>query len=229
MNPPSAPVALITGGSRGIGLASARKFLERGYRVAICGRRQDTLDAAEKALIRLGDVIAVAADVSDAKQAQGLVEAVLQGFGTLDVLVNNAGLVWVGEFAHQDYASMDELIDVNIKGVMFMARAVLPRMQARRSGVIINVSSGAGLTGFRDLVSYCTSKFGVVGFTESLGAEVRDYGIRVYGLCPGRVATDMQVQYSGARVGMTPEVVAKRLLELAGPKPRAKTGSCVTI
>lgn len=124
---------------------------------------------------------------------------------------------------------MGAVIDVNTKGVMYMARAVLPSMQARRSGVIINISSGAGLAGFRDLVSYCTSKFGVVGFTESLDTEVRDYGIRVDGLCPGRVATDMQVHYAGARIGMAPEIVAKRLLALAGPHPRAKTGTCVTI
>jgi len=229
MNTPPPPVALITGGSRGIGLATARAFLEHGYRVAICARRRETLDAAERRLAGLGDLLAVAADVSMAEQAQGLVEAVLSGFGTVDVLVNNAGIAWVGEFARQDYASMGAVIDVNIKGVLYMARAVLPVMQARRSGVIINVSSGAGLAGFRDLVSYCTSKFGVVGFTESLDAEVRECGIRVYGLCPGRVATDMQVQYAGARIGMAPEAVAKRLLALAGPKPRAKTGTCVTL
>ena len=224
-----AKVALITGGSRGIGLATVREFLEHGYRVAICGRRRETLDAAERQLARLGDLLAVAADVSNAAQAQGLVEVVLGAFGSVDVLVNNAGIVWVGEFAQQDYQSMDAVIDVNIKGVMHTTRGVLPVMQARRSGVIINVSSGAGLSGFRDLVSYCTSKFGVVGFTESLHLEVRDYGIRVYGLCPGRVATDMQVQYSGTRVGMAPEAIATRLLELAGPRPRAKPGTCVTM
>ncbi len=229
MNTSPPPVALITGGSRGIGLATARAFLEHGYRVAICGRRRDTLDAVERRLAGLGDLLAVAADVSIAEQAQGLVEAVLTRFGSVDLLVNNAGIVWVGEFARQDYESMGAVIDVNIKGVMYAARAVLPGMQARRSGVIINVSSGAGLAGFCDLVSYCTSKFGVVGFTESLDTEVRDFGIRVYGLCPGRVATDMQVQYAGARIGMAPEVVARRLLELAGPRPRANTGSCVTM
>ena len=68
-----------------------------------------------------------------------------------------------------------------------------------------------------------------MGFTESLAAEVKDYGIRVYGLCPGRVATDMQVQYAGSRIGMAPEVVARRLLQLSGPRPRARTGTCVTI
>ena len=229
MNTSHPPVALITGGSRGIGLATARVFLEQGYRVAICGRRRDTLDAAEHELAALGEVLAVAADVCHVDQVQGLVEAVLTRFGPIDVLVNNAGIVWVGEFAQQDYASIEAVIDVNIKGVMYPARAVLPGMLVRRRGVIINVSSGAGLAGFRELVSYCTSKFGVVGFTESLDQELRAHGIRVYGLCPGRVATDMQVQYSGARIGLAPDAIARRLLELAGPQPRATTGTCVTV
>ena len=197
--------------------------------MAICGRRQATLDVVKRELGPRGELLAAAADVSDAQQVQGLVETVLNRFGCVDVLVNNAGILWVGEFAEQDHASMGAVIDVNIKGVMYVTRAVLPSMQARASGVIVNVSSGAGLTGFRDLVSYCTSKFGVVGFTQSLDRELRDHGIRVYGLCPGRVATDMQVQYSRARIGMPPETIAKRLLELAGPRPRAKTGACVTM
>ena len=222
-------MVLITGGSRGIGLATARAFLEQGYRAAICGQRRDALDAAQRELSGFGEVLPVVADVSAAAQAQDLVEAVVSRFGILDVLVNNAGILWVGEFAEEDYESMDRLIDVNVKGVRYVARAALPVMRERRSGVIINVSSGAGLTGFPDLVSYCTSKFAVVGFTESLAAEVKDQGIRVYGLCPGRVATDMQVQYSGARTGMAPEVVARRLLALAGSRPRAKSGSCVTL
>jgi 3-oxoacyl-[acyl-carrier protein] reductase len=108
---------------------------------------------------------------------------------------------------------------------MLVTRATLPIM-LEHGGVIVNVASGAGLSGFPDLVSYCASKFGVVGFTESLHREVGSAGVRVYGLCPGKVATDMQVLYSGARVGMAPEKVAERILRLAGAHPGARPGRC---
>jgi 3-oxoacyl-[acyl-carrier protein] reductase len=102
-------------------------------------------------------------------------------------------------------------------------------MLQQRQGIIINVSSGAGLTGFSELVTYCASKFAVVGFTESLDQEVGRYGIRVYGICPGRVATDMQKQYSGRKIGMPPEQVAAAILKLAGPHPTIGTGRCLTV
>ena len=102
-------------------------------------------------------------------------------------------------------------------------------MLARGSGVIINIASGAGLTGFAELASYCASKFAVVGFTESLAQEVAAQGIRVYAVCPGRVDTDMQREYSGRRMGMPPERVAEKILALAGPRPPIRSGRCLEI
>jgi 3-oxoacyl-[acyl-carrier protein] reductase len=116
-----------------------------------------------------------------------------------------------------------------VKGVLYTTRAVLPHMLEHGSGVIINISSGAGLSGFAGITTYSASKFAVVGFTEALDHEVRDRGIKVYGLCPGRVATDMQQAYAGKKIGMPPEQVAKRIVELAGTRPRARTGTCVTL
>jgi 3-oxoacyl-[acyl-carrier protein] reductase len=147
--------------------------------------------------------------------------------GPADVLVNNAGISYVGPFAKEPAESISAVVDVNLKGVMYMTRAVLPAMLARREGVIVNVSSGAGLSGFPDIVSYCATKFGVVGFSEALDEEVRGSGVCVYALCPGAVATDMQVQYSGAKVGMAPEKVARRMLELAMMKPGLRRQRCV--
>jgi 3-oxoacyl-[acyl-carrier protein] reductase len=218
---------VVTGGSRGIGLATARAFLKGGARVAICAMDQERLQQARRDLAGLGQVYAAAADVRDPIQVEAFVGRAGEELGPVDVLVNNAGLVWAGSFTEQPYESMGDVIDVNLKGLMYMTRAVLPSMIERASGVIVNVSSGAGLSGFADIVSYCASKFGVVGFTESLDQEVSGRGVRVYGICPGRVATDMQVQYSGQRVGMPPERVAERILELAGSKGR--TGKCVTL
>jgi 3-oxoacyl-[acyl-carrier protein] reductase len=180
-------VALITGGSRGIGFATAQAFLERGARVAICGKDRETLTHAEGQLGRLGEVEAVPADVRDGQQVRNFVTQVRARFGRLDVLVNNAGRVWAGSFAEQPWEAIDEVVDVNVKGVLYATRAALPALLEQREGVIVNVSSGVGLTGFPEIVAYCASKFAVVGFTESLDQEVRGDGIGVHGLCPGRV------------------------------------------
>jgi 3-oxoacyl-[acyl-carrier protein] reductase len=106
---------------------------------------------------------------------------------------------------------------------------VLPGMLARGRGVIINVASGAGLSGFEGLAVYCASKFAVVGFSESLDLEVHDHGIRVYAICPGSVQTAMLRQYATEARGMPPEVVAERIVALADPRAREPTGTCITI
>jgi 3-oxoacyl-[acyl-carrier protein] reductase len=206
---------IVTGGSRGIGFATAHAFLAAGARVAICARHPSRLKEAEARLGGRERLLARAADVSDPAQVLAFVEDATAALGPAQVLVNNAGIAYVGPFAKEPGESISATVDVNLKGVMYMTRAVLPAMMARRQGVIVNVSSGAGLSGFPDIVSYCASKFGVVGFSRALHEEVRGSGLRIYALCPGAVATDLQVQYSGAKVGMAPEKVARRILELA--------------
>ena len=222
-------VIVITGGSRGIGFVTAQAFLEKGAKVAFCARNPATLSAAEQQLKRYGELKADLVDVRDGAKCEAFIGKGGDRFGRTDVLVNNAGRAYSGELAQQSRASIDEIIDVNIKGVLYMTHAVLPLMQAQRSGVIINVSSGAGLSGFAGLVSYCTSKFGVVGFGESLAQEVDRYGIRVYTICPGRVATDMQQEVSGRKVGMPPEKVAGKILQLAGSKPPIASGKYLVV
>lgn len=226
---PTFQTVFITGGSRGIGYATARAFLARGARVAICARDSAQLAAAQRALERHGEVLTLAADVRDAPGLARGIDAIGAQLGHVDVLVNNAGLLWTGQFADQDFASMAAVIDTNVRGVLHATRAVLPRMLARAHGVIINVASGAGLSGFEGLAVYCASKFAVVGFTESLDLEVRDRGIRVYAICPGSVQTDMLRQYSSDARGMPPEVVAERIVGLADPGAREPTGTCITI
>lgn len=224
---------LVTGGSRGIGLATVRVLLARGAQVATCARDAARLDAALAALApaspSAGEVFGLAADVSQPEQVEYFVRSALERFGAIDALVNNAGVVWAGAYAEQPFASLARIIDVNLKGTMYATRAVLPHMLARGRGTLVNIASGAGLSGFADVVAYSASKFGVVGFTEALNDEVRGRGIRVYGLCPGRVATDMQVQYSGARVGIAPEQVAQRIAALIGGRTRTPAGRCMTL
>lgn len=220
---------LVTGGSRGIGLATAQAFLEEGARVAICAQDPVRLEAVAEGLGAQGEIFAQALDIRDASQVVSFVDTCAERWGGIDVLVNNAGVLWTGPYAEQDYASIDTVIDSNVKGVMYAARAVLPHMLRVARGTIINISSGAGLTGFPELVAYSSSKFAVVGFTESLDQEVGHRGIRVFGLCPGRVATDMQRELSGAKIGMAPARIAARIVELAEESSRAPTGRCLTL
>ncbi len=218
---------IVTGGSRGIGFATAQAFLDAGARVAICALDPGRLRNAEAHLRAGARLLARVADVSDPAQIQAFVGQATTAFGPVHVLVNNAGVAHVGPFVEEPLESISDVVDVNLKGLMYMTRAVLPSMLARRGGVIVNVSSGAGLTGFPEIVSYCATKFGVVGFTEALDEEVGGSGVRVYALCPGRVATDMQAQYSGAKAGMPPERVAQRILELALGKRGLMLKRCV--
>ena len=165
-------VVVITGGSRGIGFATARRFLERGARVGICALDPERLAEAARALGALGEVEAVVIDVRSMEQIQRFVSQVHRRFGQLSIVVNNAARTWVGRFAAQAVASIDEIIEVNIKGVLYTTRAVLPILLQQKQGTIINVSSGAGLSGHPEIVTYCASKFALVGFTESLALEV---------------------------------------------------------
>ncbi|MFQ6022192.1 MAG: SDR family oxidoreductase [Acidiferrobacterales bacterium] len=220
---------VVTGGSRGIGYATARTFLERDARVAICALNQQRLHDAAASLMQLGEVEAVQADVTQYSDVEAFIEKTNKRFGRIDILVNNAGLAWEGDYSDESKESIDNIIDVNVKGVLYAARAVLPYMREAKRGVIVNVSSGAGLTGFAGLATYCTSKFGVVGFTESLAQEVERLGIRVYAVCPGRVATDMQELVSGRRIGMSPERVAEKIVALAGLNPPIRIGKCLEV
>jgi len=220
---------LVTGGARGIGLATVGTFLEQGARVAFCARHEAHVQRALHECGAPERTFAGTADVADADQVRRFVQSAVRALGPLDVLVNNAAILHHGPFAEETYDNMARVIDVNLKGLAFVTRAVLPAMLERGAGTVINISSGVGLYAAGDLAVYSATKFGVVGFTQALDQEVGAAGIRVYAVCPGRVATDMQVQYSGERIGIPPAAVAARIVQLAGPHPGAKAGSCVEI
>lgn len=222
-------VVLVTGGARGIGFETVRAFVEQGARVAFCARHEAHV---QRALHECGvpdRTFAGTADVADADQVRRFVQAAVKDLGPIDVLVNNAGILHHGAFAEETYDNMGRVIDVNLKGLAFATRAVLPGMLQRGAGTVINISSGVGLYAVGDLAIYSATKFGVVGFTQALDQEVGTAGVKVYAVCPGRVATDMQVQYAGAHLGIAPEEVAARIVQLAGPHPKARPGSCVEV
>ena len=214
-------VAMITGASRGIGLATAEAFAAAGYALLLCARDAARLRRVSHQFAHI-DHYADVCNVAGADEVLAFVKRAHERFGRIDVLVNNAGVAWAGEFIQQSTASIAAQVDVNLKGLMFVTRAVAPLMCAQGGGAIVNISSGAGLDGIEGLAAYGASKFGVVGFTEALAQELAPYNVSAYAVCPGRVATDMQEEVSGARVGLDPARVARLVLRLAAERPAFK-------
>jgi 3-oxoacyl-[acyl-carrier protein] reductase len=188
-------VAIVTGGSSGIGLAVARIALSEGMRVAIAARDEKKLS---RALAELKDeamgedrLVAVPADVSIAAQVESMVRAAADRWGRIDLLVNNAGIGQWGPVEAMSEAEWDRIQAVNLKSAFLCSKAVLPVMKRQRSGYIVNISSLAGKEGQGGLAAYSASKFGLIGFTESLLEEVAEHQIRLTAICPGYVATPM--------------------------------------
>jgi 3-oxoacyl-[acyl-carrier protein] reductase len=219
---------VVTGGARGIGLATVEAFVARGARVAFCAQHQASV---ERALMHFdaAQVWGMAADVADAASVRQFVEQAARFLNRFDVLVNNAGILRHGPFQEARYEDIARVVAVNLTGLCFVTRAILPFMLRAGQGTIVNVASGVGLYAAGGLAVYSATKFGVVGFTQALDQEVAAAGVRVFAVCPGRVATDMQVQYAGARIGMPASKVAARIVALCGPHPRARTGACVEL
>jgi 3-oxoacyl-[acyl-carrier protein] reductase len=214
-------VALVTGGSRGIGLAIARALAERGARVAITGRNQKDLDAAVAQIS--GSVHAIRSDVADAADAARAVDGVVQTFGGLDVLINNAG---IGRFANVSDMSIEhwrQVIDTNLSGVFYCSRAALPALRRRGGGWILNISSLAGKNPFIGGAAYCASKAGLNAFSEVLMQEVRYDNIRVSYIAPGSVATGFGDRGSSGEADwkIAPEDIAGVVLDLITVPPRS--------
>ena len=186
------PVILVTGASSGIGAATARRFARAGYRVVLAARRLELLQAlAEELRLSGGQALPVATDMSKLEQIQELVRTSLAEYGRIDILFNNAGtgcLDWLEELEPEH--GVQELIQVNLTGLVWMAQAVLPAMLKQRSGHIIIMSSVAGLVATPTYTVYAATKFGARGFSEALRREVRLFGIHVSGMYPGVVATE---------------------------------------
>jgi 3-oxoacyl-[acyl-carrier protein] reductase len=184
--------AIITGASSGIGRATALALAERGLRLSLLARSESDLAVVEaEAKSRgAGDVCRFVCDVRDEAVVERAVASTLARFGRIDVLINSAGLSLNGEVDGYSLEDWRTVIDTNLTGTFLTCRAVLPAMTGQGGGQIINLSSGAGRNGIKQMAAYCAAKFGVIGFTESLALEVRNQNIRVSVLIPGSVATD---------------------------------------
>ena len=229
-------VALVTGASRGIGKAIAYLFAQEGMNVVICSRNENQIrKTAMEIQNDTGNlVVPVKTDVRNHVDVDKLVQSALNEFGRIDILVNNAGVAIIKSLVETTDHEYDTIIDTNLSGVFFCCKSVLPHMIKQKSGYIINISSGAGKTGFANLSVYCASKFGVIGMTESLAEEVSDYGIKVFSVCPGAVATQMQKEFMSneefekrKNQMIQPEEVAQKVLQLI--KGKFRTGTSVDL
>ncbi len=192
-------VALVTGGGTGIGRTLAGALAGAGARVVIASRRLETLHrTAEELNAEAGGerVFPYAFDIRDRAQTQALVRHVVERFGALDVLVNNSGLAVPETVDEITDAGWDKVLETNLRGAMWLTREALPHMVAADFGDVVNISSQAGKNGYADVPSYCASKFGLLGFAESLRDHVRKTGanVRVFNFCPGLV----DVEHTGA-------------------------------
>jgi len=218
-------VVVITGGAKGIGFADAKLFLQRGAKVAICDLWEKELISAKKTLKKYGEVFARAADIRKEKAVVKFVKEVIAHYGRLDVLINNAGILPSrADFSEQSPSVIDDVIDTNLKGILYMTRAVINHMINKKSGIIINMSSVAGIEGYAEMAVYCATKFGIRGFSEALDEEVSGQGIKVYSICPGPVKTDLNAGFTGRPAeGIPPEEVAELIVKIVATLPASKT------
>jgi len=184
--------AFITGAGKGIGRATALALANEGVNVGLIARTESDLVklAAEIKSLR-GRVAYAVADVSDLAQVEAAIEKLTNEIGTADILINNAGIGKYAPFLELQPEEWKRMIDVNLMGMYYVTRTVLPQLIEKNGGDIINISSSSGLRGTAGSSAYSASKFGVLGMTESLSQEVRKHNIRVFALTPSRVVTDL--------------------------------------
>ncbi len=194
MNDPAVKgkIVIVTGASRGIGLSVSRLLAQEGARVVLVARDQKALEKAGS-LIKTegGAALSIPADIRQESDVNQLILHVMEHYGRIDILINNAGVLAYGPVVSAKVEDWDMVIDTNLKGAFFCSREVLPIMLRQGSGQIINMASGAGESGFPNLAIYCASKFGLIGFSKALAREVASHNIKISTLCPGYVDTGM--------------------------------------
>lgn len=179
-------VAVVTGAGRGIGRAVAIELGRLGMRVALTSRTRKELEETAR---HVPGAAVLPADIRRRADVEEMLAAAAETFGPVDVLVNSAGVYHYGPVSETGDGDFDRVLDTNLRGIFFACRAVLPSMTQRGTGHIVNIASIAGKVGSARRALYCASKFGVVGFTQSLAEEVREFGVRVSVVCPGSTNT----------------------------------------
>ncbi len=228
------PVAVITGAGRGIGAACAHLFAEKGYRLAICSRTKTELHSVRDSIrTRFPNtkILIQAFDIQESPKVQDFFLAIDQEFGRVDVLVNNAAVLYNTPFLELTDAQWHQALQVNIMGMVMCSREAIKRMKKNAHGRIVNIASLSGIAHkekFPGLSSYVVSKFGVVGLTEALAVECAPYGIQVNALAPGTVDTQMlQVAFPEFRAKTQPEDIASVIVFLCEDTSNVLNGSVI--
>ena len=240
-------VALITGGGTGIGRAIALAFAREGAKVAVAGRRKEKLDETLRELEKQGSAgLAIACDVSQAKDAERAVRETAKEFGAMNVLVNNAGVLHVSTIEAMSEDDWDRVMTINLKGPFLMCRAALPEFRKAGGGAIVNVGSVLGLIGMKDRAAYCASKGGVTLLTKAIALDHAHENVRVNCICPSIVETELvKGLFSGSDGGKAtrkarieqiplgrmgrPEDVAEMAVFLASEESSWLTGAAVPL
>jgi short-subunit dehydrogenase/NAD dependent epimerase/dehydratase family enzyme len=228
---PEREVVVVTGASKGIGRATAQAFARTGARVALVARNAPLLEEVRREIEEAGgEALVVPADVRSEEQVQGVVRRTLAEWGRIDVLVNNAGVAYLGELADLGLDELREMVDVNLVGTLLCIRAVLPHFTANGRGHIVNVSSILGKRGVPRQTVYSASKAAILGLSEALRGELAPHGITVTAFCPSSTETEMNrsirgddhplKQFVRKRFMYTPEAVARRVVEAAQRRRR---------
>lgn len=229
-------VVLITGSTRGIGLATAEEFLKHGDKVVVFCRHENHLAEALRKLEKKyseGNILGTVGDVSNYIDVEAIVDESLDRFGTIDILINNASIGYYKPLAKVTEREWDEVLDINLKGAFLFIRDVLPTMKKNKKGTIINISSGLGVSGGAYYGAYSASKFGMVGLTEVTADELYEdkyYNIKAYSIILGGVVTKLHMDmhpWEDPETMMIPEHVAKKLFKIAESK--APTGARIEI
>ena len=187
--------ALITGGGRGLGKAVAVALANEGVNVGITGRNEESLKTTVAELEKLGVKAAYSVfDVEEMAQVEQGVASIASQLGSIDILINNAGVGDFGSFEEMPVETWEKVMKVNLFGVYYVAKAALPYLKQNKEGDIVNVASTAGLKGAPNMSAYCTSKAAVISLSQSLMAELRKFNIRVITLTPSTIATDMSIE-----------------------------------
>ena len=239
-------VSLITGAAQGIGLATALKFAREGAVVVLCDRNQAGIDVAVAQCQATAEgahpqrAVGFVLDVTQRETIDAVVAAVLERFGRIDVLVNNAGITQDARLQRMTLEQFDRVIDVNLRGVFHCAQAVADTMVAQGSGVILNASSVVGIYGNFGQTNYAASKFGVIGFTKTWSRELGPKGVRVNAVAPGFIATpilasipdkvmdEMKANVPLGRLG-TPEEIANVYAFLASDEASYVNGAVIEV